>query len=716
MGIKNFGREYLRNHSGKFLYVMGSTRVSTVSFDLNALVYRAIEKVGIPPERMGSFLPQGEYQNAWAKFVSELYTSIKEILLAFQPEDAVYLAYDGPTPVGKILQQRERRFVREANYGSYIIPGSNFMIALDVATERMIEELKKQDLCPPTFLYSSCFEEGEGEHKIMDYYRHLVPAKSAAKNNGGVHVIVSPDADILMLTLVSPLPNIVFVRSLVSEYEGRKTLKLYYYDIEAAKEHIKREHAITPVEFTFLFFLFGNDFLPRQLLFNGRDAVSDLESMLNFFKGKGESRGILVDKVGDEYQVRVDTLLELLAHMKGLEMQHFPGIAAKMGEEVRYGLVPGEYKEKTTDFRRLTPITYNPFEGARLGSEYNIISIENIWYGSFQSSFDQTITANLVSLAGNLNDDKYRRQRLYWQTLLWNLRYYTQGTKKVNHDLHYHYVAAPSFRALHEFLSFDAATLATTAHHAYQGMQSFNVLHQLLSSVSQRFHVNAVPPQLGELYRIESPIADYTCVDHYHKDVYGRVLQFPIDRWRVIAALKTLPLPSEDFFMQYAPRSTVYHNLSQVEANRYFKMKRRVNIAAKKPMFIPDATPSREEGTYRAGDQSRRGESSGPKITVNLVSDVRSGEGRGGRGRDDTRKGGDRREGRGGRGSGRGRDETRRGGRGSGEGRSDRRSSPNSSREDSIPQSSAAPIPEPSVGKSSFGSGNSVNSEEAEFT
>jgi hypothetical protein len=580
MGIENFSDAYLRENSDTFAYEVGTKRVSTISFDLNAMVYVAIGKVeGMQSHFMPDFGPGRSHVTFWDIFKDHLYVSLEKVMRQFPPEDAVYFAFDGPTPVGKVKQQRERRFSDVAGYGAYIVPGSRFMIDLhNVMEKEIIPRLRKKNLLPPVTLYSSCFEPGEGEHKIMDYYRHLVNASSEAKDEGGIHCLMSPDADIVMLAMASPLQNIVFLRHNEGfDTKGKRYLSIKYFDIELAKKHVLEKHQLTPEEFIYLFLFFGNDFLPRQLLFNGKNTKTYIDDMLNFFKNRGSERDILAKRTPNGMEVRMDGILTLLTFMAEMEQRCYPEVAAS--QELAAQFAP-----------------------AYTAGTYDVKTMENIWSGQpFSSSFSPAATSVLMQYAKHKDVDSNDKCRLYWNVLNWNLRYYTSGTMSVNHDLHYHHAAAPSFRQLREFLMNDRFVLSYS-YMAYPEMPVFNVMHQMLMSVPSKYTVGNVPSEILSLFTQDSCIADYTCVQSHRSDQFGRVIQPPLDRWRIISALLSLPVPSEETIRKYAPRHTCCHLLNENEANAYYNSM--PIITRKVENVIPVGQPLQIVGS---GNRSSRG-------------------------------------------------------------------------------------------------------------
>lgn len=80
-------------------------------------------------------------------------------------------------PGAKMQQQRGRREKSALSASSNeifdrnaITPGTKFMMELDNYIIRFIST--NRDLLPKKVIYSGHLVPGEGEHKIIDYYRH----------------------------------------------------------------------------------------------------------------------------------------------------------------------------------------------------------------------------------------------------------------------------------------------------------------------------------------------------------------------------------------------------------------------------------------------------------------------------------------------------------------------------------------------------------------
>jgi len=200
-----------------------------------------------------------------------LLLEIKEylkILFKIVKCDLVYISFDGVPTFSKIIEQKKTRFIgdfieqllskyksKSINFNKGLIsPGTLFM-------DNLVKFLKEQNL-HNNILFSDSNEKGEGEFKILDYI---------LKNQLNDIIIYSPDADLIILSMIiwsniknitlkilrydqnTEILNIIYINHLVSY--------LISYFEEKVKNQIDNYRFIK--DLSFIFTVFGNDFLPR---------------------------------------------------------------------------------------------------------------------------------------------------------------------------------------------------------------------------------------------------------------------------------------------------------------------------------------------------------------------------------------------------------------------------------------------------------------------
>lgn len=157
--------------------------------------------------------------------------------------------------------------------------------------------------CCEKVLLSDTSVPGEGEHKMMDYIRTLKANPKYDPNTR--HCFYGPDADLIMLSLVTHEPHFMIVREEVekrnSQFAGVQRMEvknnpwLQLIHISVLREYFMFEYReIAPQmkmrfdleriidDFIFFCFFIGNDFLPSLTtldIFEG-----SLDHLINYYK------------------------------------------------------------------------------------------------------------------------------------------------------------------------------------------------------------------------------------------------------------------------------------------------------------------------------------------------------------------------------------------------------------------------------------------------
>lgn len=218
---------------------------------------------------------------------------IDDMIEQTEPE-YLYIAIDGVAPMGKILQQRQRRYrflfdkkiklnllntieeldelickTKKKDNGIEepvlplssieLTPGTDYMERIN---KKMIEYLEHLDKKNIKCIYSSYHDEGEGEHKILQYIKNnLNPMDSI--------VIYGLDADLLFLSLGLGYDYDLYVMREKQIFDN-KEINLdevqEYNFVEIKQLHILISNLeISTNDFIIMCYLIGNDFLPGLL-------------------------------------------------------------------------------------------------------------------------------------------------------------------------------------------------------------------------------------------------------------------------------------------------------------------------------------------------------------------------------------------------------------------------------------------------------------------
>lgn len=231
---------------------------------------------------------------------------IDDMISKINPE-YLYVAIDGVAPMGKILQQRQRRYrflfdkkikintnlstinniedcisktiLKSNGIDEPIIPlssieltpGTDYMERLNKCMEKYMEELELKGI---KYIYSSYHDEGEGEHKILQYIKNNLTSSDSI-------VIYGLDADLLFLSLgvgsngsngsngLNNLKYNIYVmrekQVFANEEVDLNEIPDYNY-VEIKQLHILISNLnVSTEDFIVLCYLIGNDFLPGLL-------------------------------------------------------------------------------------------------------------------------------------------------------------------------------------------------------------------------------------------------------------------------------------------------------------------------------------------------------------------------------------------------------------------------------------------------------------------
>jgi len=255
----------------------------------------------------------------------------------------VYISIDGTPSIGKILEQRHRRYIGEIiNYKNqstinsfkfpeklseqypydykeynknkfffhklHISPNTNFM-------KKLIKSIKNHNF-PVHIQINDDTISGEGEYKIINFIRNYNELFIEKKI-----IIYSPDSD--MILLASILPHDIYIL----RYDQQKDID-YIMSNEIFKKNIleyilknsknnKNLNQNIINDIIFIFTIFGDDFLPK---INSIPINQNLETILDIYKS--------MDPIKNGYILNEDTinLKQLKVFFKELEKLEIPNL------------------------------------------------------------------------------------------------------------------------------------------------------------------------------------------------------------------------------------------------------------------------------------------------------------------------------------------------------------------------------------------------------
>jgi len=332
MGVKHFYLWYSRQFSG-CLSKQPQYQIDNLALDLNGLFHPVAQKVfqygnHAPPSR---FISKPRPRSMLHLF-KEICEKIEYCRMVCKPRKRLILCVDGVAGLGKMNQQRQRRFrtaksLEDTEQGfnpNAFTPGTKIM---DHLTKYIDWYLRTMITYHPEWknleiIFSNEKVPGEGEHKIMQYIKHYgIQTES--------YCIYGLDADLIMLGMVLPVEKVVIAR------EADENI-VQFVDIQSFKHELLNimrwssgstgspsaffndRDAIH--DFILLCFLVGNDFLPTIPSLTIIDGGINI--MMDAYKKLGEKNGHLT-RIGRSQSIdfKIKALTEFLGELGSKEKE-----------------------------------------------------------------------------------------------------------------------------------------------------------------------------------------------------------------------------------------------------------------------------------------------------------------------------------------------------------------------------------------------------------
>jgi 5'-3' exonuclease len=408
-------------------------------FDYNCLIHTVAQHVN---------------RNSKYKLVSYLHKAIfKEIkkytknIIEICNAKNIYISVDGVPPLAKMVQQRKRRYMSifEKQYkssvpdslwnSSVVTPGTKFMNDFNVILTEFVNELNSNNI---NVTVSSWDEPGEGEHKIFTWL-----AQQNIKNNN--IIIYGLDADMILLSLLHSEYKITLIREsrdvdiskpVMTDFDlvdiniilGLMSEKMGCKSTNDLDESI--------LDYIFLTFLAGNDFLPslsyikvKKVHTKGRSGIDLLMDTYNeLFKQK--NKRIVSRKLVNGMHINFDTFKELLEKLSTTEDANM----LEVYNNIRR-VPPQHQNESETEYNwKYFPI---------LDERYNEHKLVDPKTKSWQIIYNKKLFPN-----GILMEDVCRS---YLEGLEWNIRYYLSNKAPIE-EWCYDHCYSPNIQYLYKFM------------------------------------------------------------------------------------------------------------------------------------------------------------------------------------------------------------------------------------------------------------------------
>lgn len=312
MGVKHFYLWY-RKHFQECMSSTPPDNIDNFAIDLNGLFHLCAQKVFRYGNVNTPRLLSTNFKPTIQQLCREVCNKIEISRNYVKPRKRLILCVDGIAGLGKMNQQRQRRFRaaqtnREMDFDpNGFTPGTELM---DYLTRYVDGYIKAMISTSPEWqnlevLFSNEKVAGEGEHKIMQYIRNINKPYET-------YCIYGLDADLIMLGMLLPVSQVCIFREM--EYDvfhildiesfQKSLLKLLRWNKEKERHLSVNENGETIektvhnaqfspkraiYDFVLLCFLVGNDFLPTIPSMAILDGTIDI--ILDIYKMVGAEHG-----------------------------------------------------------------------------------------------------------------------------------------------------------------------------------------------------------------------------------------------------------------------------------------------------------------------------------------------------------------------------------------------------------------------------------------
>ena len=436
MGIPSYFSYIIKNYPNiirNLQYFKTNEGFEHLFMDCNSIIYDAVNTMNGSDEYKN--LPHADFEN---KLIDMVIQGVEKYILLVQPTKTVFIAFDGVAPFAKMEQQRTRRYksqymskingddTKNKWSTSAITPGTVFMNLLSKRIDSAF--LYSENKYKVKKMIVSCStENGEGEHKLMDFLR----LGSCANEKVALYGL---DADLIMLSIfhLRYCKNIwvfreapEFIKSSIPVAIQGGIMDLYFLDIDCLANRIVHEMNCVSIDkhrvydYVFLCFLLGNDFLPHFPAMNIRThGIQALMDVYRLYIGNHSDR-FLISK---NYTIQWKHLHTFISYIAKKEHEYLTNeyfVRDKFDKRNWLDTTPEERNEIILNI----PVIYR-------AEEKYICPSEPGWEGRYYKSlFEQEKnTAFIKQLCNN-----------YLEGLEWVFKYYSSGCPNWRWKYNYHY-------------------------------------------------------------------------------------------------------------------------------------------------------------------------------------------------------------------------------------------------------------------------------------
>ena len=533
MGIPFYFSYLIKNHKQIISKLETLNFIHNLYLDCNSIIYDSLDfKV---------YENKSQFENY---IIKNVIIRIENIINIINPNENIFIAFDGVPPIAKLNQQKNRRYKSSLQNSMFnknspwdtcsITPGTNFMNKLnDVIREHFTNNKKIKKYSNNTIILSLSDEPGEGEHKLYEYIRNN-------SHNNKNTLIYGMDADLIMLSLnhlkycnsiylyretphfISSLDNsldpqekyliniselgIQIYKELVDDISIKNDTPIWLKEassiLDSSYNYSNFEGFYNKIEdYIFICFLLGNDFMPHFPALNIR--YNGFNVLLNLYKSDfGVKKQLIKD--GKIIWKNFKLFIEKIANNEEAFLKEIYKIREKQSKK-RYNENSIEEKENKyinlPSFERNIEKFINPYE-------------EEWQYRYYYSLFHVNIDENKNHIPEVCNN--------YLQTLQWTYYYYSKECINWNHSYKYHY--PPLLSDLYKAIPYFDSELVLK--------EDKNIIHEylLLSYVLPCNSLNLLPQNIHNylLKNYENHYKnDYNMIYAFCKYIWEGHVEFP---------------------------------------------------------------------------------------------------------------------------------------------------------------------------------------------
>jgi 5'-3' exonuclease len=495
MGVSGLLREILKKYPSIHLPAPHpNIKIDYLFIDFNAFIYNTIN--AFPKDVVYNFSKNKEttsYEKELVKLVIK--NTLELVNKVCKPSKLLYIAIDGPPPLAKMVQQRERRYMhvyktkllkeyeptKYINGASYdtnrITPGTSLMTLLNKEFTKIVKAGKFGKIA---VVFDGSNVPGEAEHK----YLKIIEEIDAAANEK--FVIISGDGDAILLSLRFPNKSVYIMQSvgnsialkdlypaeqqyayldikrfidcLYEFYDGPQIggkLKLSNAEKKLVAQFKQKNNPINSnqrqkqkkdflIDYVFMSFLEGNDFAkPIFFLKYKEDYMRTPLSIYRFHRKYNPNFRLIYFRNGQAY-INQQNFAAIINRLAKIEEEKILEIKNRIEKKISRPPAPRNNNKEDQSLEHKLYTNQDHILHADFVKEYDYLfnyksfqEFKNKYYEYFWN--ERPTPENIASICKN-----------YLDILLFNIRYY-YGTG-LSWTLNYHAVAAPLPSDLATFL------------------------------------------------------------------------------------------------------------------------------------------------------------------------------------------------------------------------------------------------------------------------